>query len=153
RPGFFRLRPSGRRAAASTRRAAGRSCRGSPRPEHQSRRATFIRRESPPLMDETQHDRRKFLRVAGAGTAFTALQHDMARAASQTSTSRATSGSGDLCFKSAQELASLIRTRKLSAREVMAAHLERIKQVNPTVNAIVAKLDDEQCLRQAEAAD
>src|SRR5580765_7387386 len=35
----------------------------------------------------------------------------------------------------------------------MAAHLERIKRVNPTVNAIVAKLDDDKCLALAAAAD
>ncbi len=32
----------------------------------------------------------------------------------------------DLCFMYAKELASLIRTREVSAREVMAAHLEQI---------------------------
>ena len=54
---------------------------------------------------------------------------------------------------SARDLATLIRTRKASAREVMAAHLERINRVNPTINAIVAKLDDEKCLALAAAAD
>ena len=49
--------------------------------------------------------------------------------------------SSDLCFTSARELAALIRTRKVSAREAMAAHLARIHRVNPTVNAIVAQLD------------
>jgi hypothetical protein len=47
----------------------------------------------------------------------------------------------DLCFMSARDLATLIRTKRVSAREVMAAHLERINRVNPTINAIVAKLD------------
>jgi amidase len=64
-----------------------------------------------------------------------------------------TTSGGDLCFMSAQDLAVLIRTRKISAREVMAAHLERINRVNPTINAIVAKLDDRQCLALADAAD
>jgi amidase len=59
----------------------------------------------------------------------------------------------DLCFMNATDLARLIRTRRVSAREVMAAHLERIQRVNPRVNALVAKLDDEQCLALAEAAD
>ena len=35
----------------------------------------------------------------------------------------------------------------------MAAHLDRIARVNPKINAIVAKLDDERCLALAEAAD
>jgi amidase len=59
----------------------------------------------------------------------------------------------DLCLAGARDLAALIRRRKVSAREVMAAHLERINAVNPTVNAIVAKLDDDACLKLADAAD
>ncbi|HEX2310526.1 MAG TPA: amidase family protein, partial [Vicinamibacterales bacterium] len=59
----------------------------------------------------------------------------------------------DLCFTNATDLARLIRTRTVSVREVMAAHLERIQHVNPRVNAIVAKLDDKQCLALADAAD
>ena len=59
----------------------------------------------------------------------------------------------ELCFLSARELARLIRTRHLSAREVMAAHLAQINTWNPTLNAIVAKLDDHECLALADAAD
>jgi amidase len=60
---------------------------------------------------------------------------------------------GDACFTSGREFATLIRTRKLSAREVMAAHLERINRLNPTLNGIVATLDDDECLALADAAD
>src|SRR6202049_3141878 len=42
-----------------------------------------------------------------------------------------------LCFTSAVEMAHLIRTKKLSAREALAAHLKQIERVNPQVNAIV----------------
>ena len=42
-----------------------------------------------------------------------------------------------LCFTSAVEMAELIRTKKLSAREALAAHLKQIERVNPQVNAIV----------------
>jgi amidase len=59
----------------------------------------------------------------------------------------------DLCFMSGRELANLIRTRKLSAREVMAAFVEQINRVNPKINAIVAKLDDDKCLALADRAD
>ena len=34
-------------------------------------------------------------------------------------------------------MARLVRARKLSAREVLAAHLKQIERVNPKVNAIV----------------
>jgi amidase len=42
-----------------------------------------------------------------------------------------------VCFMSAVEMARLIRTRKLSAREALAEHLKQIALVNPKVNAIV----------------
>jgi amidase len=42
-----------------------------------------------------------------------------------------------ICFVSAVEMARLIRAKKLSAREVLAAHLAQIDRVNPKVNAIV----------------
>jgi len=40
-------------------------------------------------------------------------------------------------FLSAVEMARLIHTKQLSAREALAAHLEQIERLNPTVNAIV----------------
>jgi amidase len=42
-----------------------------------------------------------------------------------------------ICFTSAVEMARLIRAKKLSARESLAAHLKQIERVNPKVNAIV----------------
>jgi amidase len=59
----------------------------------------------------------------------------------------------EICFLGLRELASLLRSRQLSAREVMTAHLEQIRRWNPRLNAIVAKLDDESCLALADAAD
>ena len=59
----------------------------------------------------------------------------------------------DLCFMNAIDLAALLRARKVSAREVMAAHLAQINRLNPRINAIVARLDDEKCLALADAAD
>jgi amidase len=54
---------------------------------------------------------------------------------------------------SARALAAAIRARKISAREVMSAFLQQIERVNPKINAIVAKLDDERCLALSEEAD
>jgi len=59
----------------------------------------------------------------------------------------------EICFMSACELAQLIRARGISAREVMTAFLEQIGRVNPKINAIVARLDDEKCLALADDAD
>ena len=103
-------------------------------------------------MAHTPRDRRAFLKVAGAGAAAAAFDHGIAQAAPPAAQAPASSAD-DLCFMSARELASLIRTRAVSAREVMAAHLTRIGRVNPTINAIVAKLDDTACLALADAAD
>ena len=71
-----------------------------------------------------------------------------------TENAKSTAGrNGGICFSSGRELASLIRSRTLSAREVMAAHLDRIHRLNPILNAIVAKLDDDECFRLADEAD
>jgi amidase len=58
-----------------------------------------------------------------------------------------------LCFHSARELAHLIATRHVSAREVMQAHLDQIHRLNPRLNAIVSLLPDDECLALADAAD
>ncbi len=49
-------------------------------------------------------------------------------------------------------LAGLLRDRQVSAREVIAAHIERVTEVNPQVNAIVTRTF-EQALAKAAAAD
>lgn len=58
----------------------------------------------------------------------------------------------EICFMTATEMVERIRNRELSVTEVMAAHLARIEQVNPAVNAIPTLLP-EQALEQAGAAD
>src|SRR5580698_7967480 len=58
----------------------------------------------------------------------------------------------DICFLSAVEMAALIRQKKLSAREVMTAHLKQIERVNPKVNAIVTLVAD-QAMENARKAD
>ena len=54
---------------------------------------------------------------------------------------------------SARELAAVIQSRQISARDVMQVHLDRIARINPRVNAIVSKLPDEACLALADDAD
>src|SRR5688500_12174607 len=58
----------------------------------------------------------------------------------------------DLCFTSATQLAAMLRTKKVSAREVMQAHLAQIERVNPSVNAIVTLVAD-RAMADAAAAD
>ncbi len=57
-----------------------------------------------------------------------------------------------LYYRSATELARALRSKELSAREVVAAHLERIAAVNPAVNAVVS-LTADAAMAQAAAAD
>lgn len=65
---------------------------------------------------------------------------------------RADRGS-DLSYLALTELSRLLRSRRLSAEEVMKAHLEQVHRWNPRLNAIVARLDDQACLALARAAD
>ncbi|MDB6087114.1 MAG: Amidase, partial [Gammaproteobacteria bacterium] len=66
----------------------------------------------------------------------------------------ATAGTADpICYLSVRDLTRLVRTRQLSAREAMTAHLAQIRLWNPRLNAIVAKLDDDACLLLADSAD
>lgn len=48
----------------------------------------------------------------------------------------------ELCTKTATELAALLRAKKVSAMEVLEAHLKQIERVNPIVNAIVTLVPD-----------
>ena len=58
----------------------------------------------------------------------------------------------DLCFTPAVELARLLHTGELSARELLDAFLNRIHRINPQLNAIVT-LAEEQAAAAAAAAD
>ena len=58
----------------------------------------------------------------------------------------------DIVFQSAKKLARLIRTKKVSATEVMKAHIAQIEKVNPKVNAIVTFLP-EAALKEAKKLD
>jgi len=60
--------------------------------------------------------------------------------------------SSEIFWMSAIEMARLIRGKKLSARETLAAHLKQIERVNPKVNAIVT-LAAEMAAKAAAAAD
>ena len=49
----------------------------------------------------------------------------------------AQAATSSICLMSTVEMARLIRTKKLSAREALSAHLKQVERVNPQVNAIV----------------
>ena len=58
----------------------------------------------------------------------------------------------DLATRSATELAGLIRTRDVSAVEVVEATLARIDALNPSLNAFIS-VDRDRARREAAAAD
>ncbi|MEO7038467.1 MAG: amidase [Candidatus Elarobacter sp.] len=58
----------------------------------------------------------------------------------------------ELCFSSATDLLRRLRSKELSARDVMQAHLTQIERCNPRLNAIVT-LHAEQALAAAGRAD
>lgn len=58
----------------------------------------------------------------------------------------------ELWRKGALELAGLISRKEVSSREVVAAHLARIDEVNPHLNAVVRRWDDDS-LAAADTAD
>ncbi|MEM8923903.1 MAG: amidase [Actinomycetota bacterium] len=62
------------------------------------------------------------------------------------------SGDDELIWASARDLTTRMQAGALSAREVTEAHLRRIDQVNPTLNAVVT-LTAEHAMAQAAAAD
>ncbi|GLS36012.1 amidase [Mesorhizobium tianshanense] len=68
-------------------------------------------------------------------------------------TKHAVPPAGDICRRSAVDLADAIRRRQLSVREVVTAFLDRIDAVNPLVNAIVSLRDRADILRDADKAD
>jgi amidase len=106
--------------------------------------------------------RRTFGRMLGAAALsgrFTNLalgaegEMTNARDVRQPETEHGTTATADeLCFLSAVELASRIRSKKVSAREVMEAHLARIERVNPQLNAIVTLVAD-RAMADAARAD
>jgi aspartyl-tRNA(Asn)/glutamyl-tRNA(Gln) amidotransferase subunit A len=55
-------------------------------------------------------------------------------------------------YQDAGTLSALIRTKQLSSREVVQAHLDRVAAVNPKINAVVTLMADE-ALKGADAAD
>src|SRR6266487_2160215 len=60
--------------------------------------------------------------------------------------------SNKLIYRSAAELARLIRTKTVSSEEVVQAHLDRIVAVNPRISAVV-QLDSVGALKAAREAD
>src|SRR5580765_5848230 len=61
--------------------------------------------------------------------------------------------SEELVFMRAVDLVEAMRKKKVSAREVMQAHLKQIGRVNGKLNALVSLVPEEELMAQAAAAD
>jgi hypothetical protein len=92
-------------------------------------------------MEEDKISRRQAARIATAA-AFTGV----------ISAQKGTMAGSDICFMTATEMARRLRSKELSAVEVMTAHLQQIERVNPKVNAIVTLVAD-QAMKQARDTD
>jgi amidase len=111
----------------------------------------------------TRRDVLKFGTTAAASAALTpllipsmetrAMEPDRPPASSPENIHSPAASDSDICFLSARQMADLIRQKKLSAREVMQAHLKQIQRVNPKVNAMVTLVPEDQLMAQALAAD
>jgi amidase len=62
-------------------------------------------------------------------------------------------GSSEIVGMGGAELAAAIRGRRISAREAMAACLDRIEAANPALNAVVSMVPREALMGEAAAAD
>src|ERR1700753_1251560 len=91
--------------------------------------------------------RRDFLgTAAAAGVAVVAGSTWIDRAEAATGTE------SDITSKSASELADAIRSKKLSSKAIVEAHLEQIAKVNPKLNAVV-QLTADSARKEADEAD
>jgi amidase len=88
----------------------------------------------------------------GTGTAISVAAPPLL-SSSLVQSNPAPNSSDEICYLRAVDMIAAIRARKLSAREVMQAHLKQIHRVNAKVNAIVTLVDEDRLLAQAAAAD
>lgn len=96
--------------------------------------------------------RRTFGQTLGLGAVAGTLQGLGATSGHSNAERSSTPAAEALCDFSANELATKIRKKDASARDVMAAHLARIERLNPKVNAIVT-LVAERAMTDAARAD
>ena len=100
--------------------------------------------------DASAITRREFGQIVGAAALGSALPV-MSASAMPDENGMVGAQSSELCYLSAVELASRIRRKDVSAREVLTAHLAQIERVNPRVNAIVTLVTDRAMADAAKA--
>ena len=98
------------------------------------------------LPAQTGLDRRALLQLTSGAVASAAV-------GAMATDSSAAAKASDIVMMDARTLAAAIRTRKLSAVEVMGAYLDHIEAINPKVNAIVGLQPREASLAEAGGLD
>src|SRR5437868_4117505 len=109
-------------------------------------------------MKENNISRRRMIKIGSVTALSTLVSPSFVAAKTSFSTSekynfKIPGSDSDVCYMKAVEMAALLRTKKISAREVMQAHLKQIAKVNSKVNAIVTLVPEDQLMVQALAAD
>ncbi len=94
--------------------------------------------------------RREMLSLLSAGVAHSSLAGRSTPAPAGTAVP--TQLADPLTYSSTEALADAIRTKRLSSEEVVKAHLDRIEEVNPKLNAVVQLVVD-RALEEAREAD
>lgn len=98
--------------------------------------------------------RRDALKLGSTAAVSAAIQPLLADSAVATPGPANVAGAPEeICYMRAVDMAKLIREKKISAREVMQAHLRQIGRVNSKVNAMVTLVPEEKLMAQAAAAD
>ena len=95
--------------------------------------------------------RREFMTTSGKFSAATAAGLMFGNMASMTP--QATAPLSPFVMKNAADLSNLIRSKRVSCREVMTAYLDHIDRFNPKVNAIVSLQSRDGLLQQADERD
>src|SRR4051812_16953932 len=108
-------------------------------------------------MKKNQMNRREMIRMSSIA-AFSnmlapALIADSGMPTNQKVNFEKTDAGNEICYMSAVTMAALLRTKKISARELMEAHLKKIAKLNAKVNAIITMVPEDQLMAQALAAD
>ena len=96
--------------------------------------------------------------ISAAATPLLASHKEISAGATEPSAALSSPGQKagspeEICFLRAVDILELLRKKKVSAREVLQAHLKQIQRVNSKVNAIVTLVPEEKLMAQAAAAD
>src|SRR5215467_6948732 len=89
------------------------------------------------MTDKTNIERRTLITAASGAALSLALMSKRTAAQTAEGNEKIDQAHGELWRLSASEVARLVRTRNVSAREVADAALQRLDSVNPRITAIV----------------